>query len=157
MLTYLMIFNALVCLLLIAIVLIQFGKGAETGLMSSSMGDSMMTSAQRGSVLSKATVILALIFMVVSLTLSKLSHTESTESILDKKLPTSQKLNTNKLPGSGSPEGSKVKKVSATQPPSEEDLAKMETPQNDESTPIMELPEETEPAELETTEQDGEN
>ena len=50
----LMILQAVVAVILIVLVLIQFGKGAETGLMSS-VGDTTMSGATKGNILTKIT------------------------------------------------------------------------------------------------------
>ena len=71
MTTTLMIFQAVVSILLIVLVLLQFGKGAEAGLLSGG-GESIMTGAQQGNILSKATVILSILFMGNSVLLSKI-------------------------------------------------------------------------------------
>ena len=62
MIDTLMIVHGIISILLIISVLLQFGKGAEAGLISGGVGDSMMTSSQRGNLLSKLTTILAVLF-----------------------------------------------------------------------------------------------
>jgi preprotein translocase subunit SecG len=94
MITSLMIFHAIVSCLLILLVLLQFGKGAEAGLMGGGGGsDSVLTSSQRGNVLSKITVVLAILFLSNSILLAKLQGQKQGTSILDGEAPVAQPLN----------------------------------------------------------------
>lgn len=96
MTTTLMIFQAVVSVLLIILVLLQFGKGAEAGLMSGG-GESIMTGAQQGNILSKATVILSILFMGNSILLSKIQSEKATSSLLDSEAPVARPLNTDAM------------------------------------------------------------
>lgn len=100
MTTTFMILQAVVSVLLIILVLLQFGKGAEAGLLSGS-GESLMTGAQQGNILSKATVVLSIIFMGNSIWLSKLQSQKAASSLLDDEAPVSRPLNMdqNAIPG----------------------------------------------------------
>lgn len=92
MITSLMIFQAIVSVLLILMVLLQFGKGAEAGLMSSA-SDSIFTSSQQGNILTKITTILAILFLGNSILLAKLQSQRSSESLFDSVTPIAQPLN----------------------------------------------------------------
>lgn len=88
----LMFFQAAVSILLIILVLLQFGKGAEAGLFSGG-GDSLMTGAQQGNVLSKATIVLAILFMGNSVLLARLQGEKAGSSLLDSETPIARPLN----------------------------------------------------------------
>lgn len=96
MTTTLMIFQAVVSVLLIIVVLLQFGKGAEAGLMSGG-GESLMTGAQQGNILSKTTVILSILFMGNSILLAKIQSEKAGSSLLDEEAPIARPLNSDAL------------------------------------------------------------
>jgi preprotein translocase subunit SecG len=96
MTTTLMIFQAAVSVLLIVLVLLQFGKGAEAGLLCGG-GESIMTGAQQGNILSKATVILSILFMGNSVLLSKIQSEKATSSLLDTEAPVARPLNSDAI------------------------------------------------------------
>lgn len=95
MLTALIIFHVVVCLLLITVVLLQFGKGAEVGAVmgGSSGSQAIFTSSQSGNIFSKATTALAILFMVNSIAISSLTSKSAKESIFDDTQPTAVPLN----------------------------------------------------------------
>lgn len=93
MITSLMVLQAIVSVLLILLVLLQFGKGAEAGLLSGGASESMMTGAQRGNFLSKMTVVLAVLFLGNSILLARLQSHSSTKSLLDSEAPVAAPLN----------------------------------------------------------------
>ena len=90
----LMIFQAVVSLLLILMVLLQFGKGAEAGLMGGSASEAVFTGSQQGNILSKITVVLAVLFLGNSILLAKLQGSNSGKSLMDNEVPVSRPLNT---------------------------------------------------------------
>ncbi len=92
MVTSLMVFQAIVSVLLILLVLLQFGKGAEAGLMTSA-SDSVFTSGQQGNILSKITVVLAILFIGNSLLLAKVQSVSSGKSLMDSVAPKAIPLN----------------------------------------------------------------
>jgi preprotein translocase subunit SecG len=96
----LMIFHAIVSVLLIVMVLIQFGKGAEAGLFAST--DSMMTGSQQGNVLNKITVVLAILFLGNSVLLAKLQGSRS-NSKFDDEAPIARPLNSDALNNQAAP------------------------------------------------------
>jgi preprotein translocase subunit SecG len=95
MLSSLMVFQAVVSVLLILLVLLQFGKGAEAGLMGGS-SDSVMTSAQQGNIFSKITVVLAILFLGNSILLARIQSQRGSKSLLDSETPIARPLNADK-------------------------------------------------------------
>lgn len=87
----LMIFQAIVSVLMILVVLLQFGKGAEAGLLSA--GDSVMSGSQKGNILSKITVVLSIFFFSNSVYLAKVQSQKSEKSLLDSEAPIAQPFN----------------------------------------------------------------
>lgn len=80
-----MIFHAVISILLIGLVLLQFGKGAEAGLFSgTSSSDTVFTSGQQGNILSKATIFLSIIFLCNCIYLAKIQSDHYAKSLLDK-------------------------------------------------------------------------
>jgi preprotein translocase subunit SecG len=93
MTTALMILQACTSLLLIIVVLLQFGKGAEAGLMTAAGSESIMSSSTRGNVMVKITAFLALLFLGNSILLARLEDTKFQKSILDSEKPVARQLN----------------------------------------------------------------
>ena len=91
--TTLMIFQAVVSVLLIILVLLQFGKGAEAGLLSGGGGDSIMTGGQQGNILSKMTIVLSILFLGNSILLAKIQSEKTAASLLDGEAPIARPLN----------------------------------------------------------------
>lgn len=85
MITGLIIFHVIVCLLLTLVVLLQFGKGAESGAFLGGQGGSqaVFTSSQSGNFFSKFTTFLAICFMLNSIAISTFKSKESEKSVLD--------------------------------------------------------------------------
>ena len=96
MTTTLMILQAVVSILLIIVVLLQFGKGAEAGLFSGG-GESIMTGSQQGNIMVKITVVLAIIFMGNSVLLARLAGSKAGSSLLDGEAPIARPLNSDAL------------------------------------------------------------
>ena len=92
MTTTLMILQAVVSILLIIMVLLQFGKGAEAGLLGGGSSDSMFTGAQQANIFSKITIVLSVVFLANSVLLAKLQGDKSSRSLLE-----SEALSTNPL------------------------------------------------------------
>ena len=74
MTTLLMIIHACVCLFLIAVVLVQGGKGAEIGATFGGSSQTIFGSRGAATFLSKLTTVAAIVFMLTSLTLSMLAN-----------------------------------------------------------------------------------
>lgn len=96
MTTSLMIFQAVVSVLLIIMVLVQFGKGAEAGLMSTA--DSVFTGSQKGNILTKITIVLSILFLGNSVLLAKFQGQRGKTSILDSEAPIARPFSTTTAP-----------------------------------------------------------
>ncbi len=81
--TTLMIIHAVISVLLIAIVLLQFGKGAEAGLFTGGASEAVFSSNQKGNILSKITTFLTVLFLGNCILMAKMQSTNSTKSIMD--------------------------------------------------------------------------
>ncbi len=93
MTTALMVLQALISVLLIIVVLLQFGKGAEAGLMTAAGSESIMSSSTRGNIMTKITAVLAVLFLGNSILLARLQDSKFQKSILDTEAPVSRPLN----------------------------------------------------------------
>ena len=82
-----------VCILLILIVLLQTGKGAEMGASIGGAGSqALFGAAGPASILTKITTAVAIIFMITSLSLAYMSGNQSQTSVMtDSKAPVEQK------------------------------------------------------------------
>jgi len=118
MITALIILHVIVCLLLIAVVLLQFGKGAEIGaVMGGGASQAVFSSSQQGNIFSKATTVLAVVFMLNSIALTVLTSKQQKESIFDDEVPTARPLNSdaaNAAAPATAPEAAKPESVPAT-------------------------------------------
>ncbi|MCP4024453.1 MAG: preprotein translocase subunit SecG [Desulfobacteraceae bacterium] len=73
-----------VCILLILIVLLQSGKGAEMGVsLGGGAGQTLFGAAGPATILTKATTAIAIIFMLTSLTLAYVSGHQSDSTIMN--------------------------------------------------------------------------
>lgn len=93
MTTALMVLQAIISILLIIVVLLQFGKGAEAGLMTAAGSESIMSSSTRGNIMTKITAVLAVLFLGNSILLARLQDSKFQKSILDTEAPVSRPLN----------------------------------------------------------------
>ena len=76
-----------VCVFLVAVVLLQRGKGAEIGaVFGSGASSTVFGSRGAGSLLTKLTTGSAIVFMLTSLTLSYLANTEVEEKLFEDEL-----------------------------------------------------------------------
>jgi preprotein translocase subunit SecG len=84
----LQIFHYGVCFFLIVTVLIQFGRGAETGVFSgaSSGSQGIFSSSTKGNFLTKFTTGCAIAFMLSSISLGVLKSRKAHQSVLDGKI-----------------------------------------------------------------------
>lgn len=87
-----MVFHAVISVLLIVLVLLQFGKGAEAGLMGGA-SDAVFSGSQQGNILSKITVVLTIIFIGNCLILAKMQSGKESKSLLDSEAPIAAPLN----------------------------------------------------------------
>lgn len=94
MITGLIIFHIIVCVLLTVVVLLQFGKGAEAGaMMGQGASQAVFTSASKGNFFTKMTTFLAVAFMLNSIALTTIKSKSAGESIFDDEAPVAAPLN----------------------------------------------------------------
>jgi preprotein translocase subunit SecG len=85
---FLTVVHVMVCVLMIVLVLIQRGKGAEIGaVFGGGASTTVFGSRGAGNFLTKMTTGGAIVFMVTSLSLSYLANTRSTRSIFEESEP----------------------------------------------------------------------
>jgi preprotein translocase subunit SecG len=94
MVTFLVVLHALICVLLVVAVLLQFGKGAEMGaIMGSGASQAVFSSSAKGNFMTKLTSILAISFMVNSIVLTTIKSREAKRSLFDNEAPVAAPLN----------------------------------------------------------------
>ncbi len=94
MINGLMVFHVIVCILLTIVVLVQFGKGAEAGaMMGGGSSQAIFTSSAKGNFFTKLTTVLAITFMINSISLTILKSKESKGSLFDDEAPIAAPLN----------------------------------------------------------------
>tara|TARA_R110002049_G_scaffold189891_2_gene358495 strand:- start:548 stop:910 length:363 start_codon:yes stop_codon:yes gene_type:complete len=91
--TTLMIFQAVVSILLIVVVLLQFGKGAEAGIMGGGASDAVFSGSQKGNIMTKITAVLAILFLGNSILLARIQTSKGDSSLLDSEAPVARPLN----------------------------------------------------------------
>jgi preprotein translocase subunit SecG len=85
MTTLVVTLHVTVCILLILIVLLQSGKGAEMGVsLGGGAGQTLFGASGPATILTKITTAVAIIFMLTSLTLAYLSGHQSESSVMGK-------------------------------------------------------------------------
>lgn len=89
----LMVFHVIVCIVLILMVLLQFGKGAEAGLISGGASDAVFSGSQKGNILSRITLVLSVLFVLNCIVLAKMQSSSVSRSILDDEAPVARPLN----------------------------------------------------------------
>ncbi len=77
------ILHITVCIILILVVLLQAGKGANMGAAFGGSSQTVFGSSGAGTFLGRMTTIVAAVFMLTSLTLSYFSLTKTSSSIMD--------------------------------------------------------------------------
>ena len=93
MITTLMVIHAICSALLVLMVLLQFGKGAEAGFISGAGSDQVFSGATKGNILTHITTFLAVMFLGLSIVLAKMQSKSTTTSIMDDEAPVSRPLN----------------------------------------------------------------
>ena len=92
MISTLTIVHVIVSILLIVVVLLQFGKGAETGLLDAASGGTNFV--PKGNLLSKTTVVLSILFLGLCIALARLRSNQTGTSVFDDNKPaTARPLN----------------------------------------------------------------
>lgn len=102
MITALTVLHAVVSFLLIIVVLLQFGKGAELGATMGGSSQSIFSSSQKGNILTKVTTALAMIFLVNSIFLSLLANKRTQKSLMENET-SAVPLNRDALPNPEAP------------------------------------------------------
>lgn len=87
MFTLLTILHILACFVLILIVLLQAGKGANMGAAFGGSSQTVFGSSGAGTFLGKLTAAVAIVFMLTSLTLTYMANHRSTSSLMEQKAP----------------------------------------------------------------------
>ena len=94
MMTFLITLHVIICVLLVVTVLLQFGKGAETGaVMGSGASQAVFSSSAKGNFMTKLTTALAIGCMVNSIILTTLKSREAKSSLFDNEAPVAAPLN----------------------------------------------------------------
>ena len=94
MVTTLIVIHVVICVLVVVTVLLQFGKGAETGaIMGGGASQAVFSSSAKGNFMTKLTTALAIGFMVNSIILTTLKSRESRSSLFDNEAPVAAPLN----------------------------------------------------------------
>lgn len=94
MITTLIVIHVVICVLLVVTVLLQFGKGAETGaIMGGGASQAVFSSSAKGNFMTKLTTALAIGFMVNSIILTTLKSREARKSLFDNEAPVAAPLN----------------------------------------------------------------
>ena len=84
-------FHVIACIILILIVLLQSGKGAEMGVsLGAGSSQTLFGAAGPASILTKITTGVAILFMLTSLTLAYLSSNQSGTSVMTNTVPVEQ-------------------------------------------------------------------
>ena len=85
---FLTVLHVMVCLVLVIVVLLQHGKGADIGaVFGGGASSTVFGSRGAGNFLTKLTTASALIFMVTSLSLAYLANTSGTSEIFESEAP----------------------------------------------------------------------
>ncbi len=85
MISFVIALHVTICILLVLIVLLQGGKGAEMGIsLGGGAGQTIFGAAGPASILTKITTAVAIIFMLTSLVLAYLSGSHKTETSIMK-------------------------------------------------------------------------
>lgn len=82
--TLIIVIHVLVCVFLILIVLLQTGKGAEIGATFGGSSQTVFGPRGAGTLLSKLTVVAAVVFMITSISLSYLKGRSGSSQIMEK-------------------------------------------------------------------------
>lgn len=94
MVNALIVLHVIICVLLVVTVLLQFGKGAETGaIMGGGASQAVFSSSAKGNFMTKLTTILAIGFMVNSIILTTIKSRASRSSLFDNEAPVAAPLN----------------------------------------------------------------
>jgi len=87
MFTTFMIMHAALSILLVLLVLLQFGKGAEAGLISGAGSDAVFSGATKGNIMTKITTVVTVLFFISSIHLARMQTKNTSTSIMDSETP----------------------------------------------------------------------
>ncbi|MCX5868974.1 MAG: preprotein translocase subunit SecG [Proteobacteria bacterium] len=90
--------HVLVCVFLILIVLLQTGKGAEIGATFGGSSQTVFGPRGAGTLLSRLTVVAAIVFMITSISLSYLKGRSSASGLLEKEVAPAGPVETAPVP-----------------------------------------------------------
>ncbi len=94
MMTFFITLHVFICILLVITVLLQFGKGAETGaIMGGGASQAVFSSSAKGNFMTKLTTALAIGFMVNSIVLTTMKSRDAKKSLFDSEAPVAAPLN----------------------------------------------------------------
>jgi preprotein translocase subunit SecG len=94
MVTFLIVLHVFICVLLIVTVLLQFGKGAETGaVMGMGASQAVFSSSAKGNFMTKTTTVLAIGFFINSIVLTTMKSKSANRSLFDSEAPVAAPLN----------------------------------------------------------------
>jgi preprotein translocase subunit SecG len=115
MVTFLIVFHVIVCILLVVTVLLQFGKGAEMGaIMGGGASQAVFSSSAKGNFMTKTTTVLAILFMVNSIVLTIIKSKAANRSLFDNEAPIAAPLNSD-MEGLGTEQGMEGAPAGATE------------------------------------------
>lgn len=77
----------LICFFLIVVILLQVGKGADIGAVFGGASQTVFGGRGPTTFLSKITAVMAMAFLVTSITLAQISKTRSADTVIDKATP----------------------------------------------------------------------
>jgi preprotein translocase subunit SecG len=115
MITLITVVHVAICLFLIAIILLQHGKGADVGATFGGSGQSLFGSEGPLPLMNKITTTVAILFMLTSVTLAYFSSSKSTESVMSE-LATPKATVVEKVEEKGSKEEKVVRMPEAAVP-----------------------------------------
>ena len=87
MITTLTIVHVIVSILLIIVVLLQFGRGAEAGFFSDAGSQGVFAGPGQDNILTKITTFLAILFLGLALVLANLRGKQRESSVFDNEVP----------------------------------------------------------------------
>jgi preprotein translocase subunit SecG len=117
---FLTVLHVMVCLVLVIVVLLQHGKGADIGaVFGGGASSTVFGSRGAGNFLTKLTTASALIFMVTSLSLAYLADTSGTSEIFESEAPAAAPPAAGEAPAAAegaAPEGDGFQEVKPAEP-----------------------------------------
>jgi len=131
--SFLIVVHLFICFLMVAVILLQSGKGAEIGASFGGSSQTIFGSRGPGTFLSKITVGAAVLFMLTSLSLAVASKEKSLFSVLDAQEETSLPL-----------ESGSISEDQSDEPSTDDDSPSMDIPEGEISLPSSQVPDKPE-------------